>query len=77
MPETLQPIKITPAELIRILMKHKWKQGAIAKAAKTTQPTISRILSGRHRSPSYEIVEALRELVNGLGQFKKMPSGSK
>ncbi len=77
MPETLQPPKTHPAELIRILMKHKWKQGAIAKAVKTTQPTISRILSGRHRSPNYEIVEELRELVNGLDQFKKMPSGSK
>ena len=76
MPETLQPPKTHPAELIRILMKHKWKQGAIAKAVKTTQPTISRILSG-HRSPNYEIVEELRELVNGLDQFKKMPSGSK
>lgn len=68
--------KCTPDQLIRTLMHHKWTQGEIASALKTTQPTISRILSCQHRSPNYVLFEGLKELVNSLDQFQEVSTRS-
>ncbi|MDN7881412.1 helix-turn-helix domain-containing protein [Burkholderia aenigmatica] len=62
--------KKTPAELVLCLKRAGWKQMAIADRAETTQATISRILSGRHKHPRYDVVERLRDAVVELDEFQ-------
>lgn len=60
-----------PDELVRSLIRAGMSQESIAAAIETTQPTVSRILSGRHKDPRYSVVEKLRQLVAekaGAGQ---------
>ena len=63
------PLKQSPEQLVRTLIRHRWSQESIAERIGATQPTVSRILSGRHRNPSYRVVERLRELVLALEDF--------
>ena len=63
-------INTPPDELIRILLAGKWNQDEIAAACDTSQVTISRIHSGAHANPGYQIVDRLRVLVAELEQFK-------
>ena len=58
-----------PDELVRTLIRAGWSQGEIADAIDATQPTVSRILSGRHKDPRYSVVEKLRQLVLNLDEF--------
>jgi len=59
-----------PDELVRSLIRAGWSQEAIASAIDATQPTVSRILSGRHKDPRYSVVEKLRHLVLNLDEFQ-------
>lgn len=59
-----------PDELVRTLIRAGWSQGEIADAIDATQPTVSRILSGRHKDPRYSVVEKLRHLVLNLDEFQ-------
>lgn len=54
----------TPAQLIKTLVARGLSQPAIASGACTSQATISRILSGEIKNPSFKIVDGLRSLVN-------------
>lgn len=56
-----------PVELVCTLIRAGWSQEQIADAAGTSQPTICRIYSGRHKDPRYSVVEKLRGVVLGLG----------
>lgn len=58
-----------PDELVRTLIRAGWSQEAIASSIDATQPTVSRILSGRHKDPRYSVVEKLRQLVLNLDEF--------
>lgn len=62
--------KMKPDELVRALLRAKWAQDDIAAAVEVSQATISRMLSGRHKSPRYEVVDKLRELVLKLDEFQ-------
>lgn len=68
---TALPLAYTlkPDALVRTLLKAGWSQDAIAHEVEATQPTISRILSGRHADPRYSVVEKLRELVVKLDEL--------
>lgn len=68
---TPTPYQQEPDELVRILIRAGWSQEAIAAAIETTQPTISRILSGRHRDPRYSVVRKLQNLVLNLTEFQE------
>lgn len=59
-----------PDELVCTLIRAGWSQGEIADAIDATQPTVSRILSGRHKDPRYSVVEKLRHLVLNLDEFQ-------
>ena len=59
-----------PDELVCSLIRAGWSQGEIADAIDATQPTVSRILSGRHKDPRYSVVEKLRQLVLNLDEFQ-------
>ncbi len=59
-----------PDELVSTLIRAGWSQGEIADAIDATQPTVSRILSGRHKDPRYSVVEKLRHLVLNLDEFQ-------
>lgn len=59
-----------PDELVCTLVRAGWSQGEIAEAIDATQPTVSRILSGRHKDPRYSVVEKLRQLVLNLDEFQ-------
>ena len=59
-----------PDELVCTLIRAGWSQGEIADAIDATQPTVSRILSGRHKDPRYSVVEKLRQLVLNLDEFQ-------
>jgi transcriptional regulator with XRE-family HTH domain len=59
-----------PDELVCTLIRAGWSQGDIADAIDATQPTVSRILSGRHKDPRYSVVEKLRHLVLNLDEFQ-------
>ncbi len=63
------PSACKPDELVRALIRAGWSQGEIADAIDVTQPTVSRILSGRHKDPRYSAVERLRQLVSSLDEF--------
>jgi transcriptional regulator with XRE-family HTH domain len=54
---------LTPEDLVRELIRNGWRQNDIARRLEVTQPTISRIQSGRLKRPNYVVVEALRTLV--------------
>jgi len=69
LPITPAPYTKAPDELIRSLLRAGWSQEDIASAIGATQPTVSRILSGRHKDPRYRVVEALRHLVSQLDEF--------
>ncbi len=56
----------SPAQLVRALMGAQWSQQRIADEVGVTQPSISRILSGRHHDPRHSLVERLRELVRDV-----------
>lgn len=58
-----------PDELVCSLIRAGWSQGEIADAIDATQPTVSRILSGRHKDPRYSVVEKLRQLVLKLDEL--------
>ena len=58
-----------PDELIRNLLKSGWSQEAIASALDVSQPTVCRILSGKHKDPRYSVVEKLRQLVLSISDF--------
>lgn len=72
MPTATVPIAYTqkPDELVCTLIRAGWSQGEIADAIDATQPTVSRILSGRHKDPRYSVVEKLRQLVLNLDEFQ-------
>lgn len=72
MPPYDPPSKPTPEQLITSLIRHGWKQRDIAREVKCTQPTISRIYSGKHKNPGYQVVEGLRNLEAQLHQFRKV-----
>jgi predicted transcriptional regulator len=59
----------SPDELVRALVRTGWSQYDIANAVDVAQPTISRILSGRHKDPRWRVVEKLRRLVLELDEF--------
>lgn len=59
-----------PDELVCTLIRAGWSQCEIADAIDATQPTVSRILSGRHKDPRYSVVEKLRQLVLNLDEFQ-------
>ncbi len=52
-----------PEDLIVALIRAGWRQDAIADAVGASQPSISRILSGAHKDPGYQLVDKLRRLV--------------
>lgn len=58
----------TPQEIVRALIEQGFTQAEIAAAAKTTQPTISRIARGDHTDPRASLADRLRRLaeINGL-----------
>lgn len=58
-----------PDELVRNLIRSGWSQEAIAESLEVTQPTVSRILSGKHKDPRYSVVEKLRQLVLSVDEF--------
>jgi len=60
-----------PAQLISTLMRAGWSQEQIALAADTSQGTVSRIYSGRHKYPRYHVVDHLRRLVLELADFQE------
>lgn len=62
----------TPAQLIQLLLKGGWSQSEIAVELSSTQPTVSRICSGRHKNPGYSLVQRLTDLVNQRENFKKL-----
>ena len=72
MPTATVPTAYTqkPDELVCTLIRAGWSQGEIADAIDATQPTVSRILSGRHKDPRYSVVEKLRHLVLNLDEFQ-------
>lgn len=71
-PMTIPPAYLQkPDELVRTLIRAGWSQEAIASSIGVTQPTVSRILSGRHKDPRYSVVEKLRQLVLDLDDFKE------
>ncbi len=61
--ETVDVDAMSPAQLVRVLMGAQWSQQRIAHEAGVTQPSISRVLSGRHKDPRHSLVMRLRELV--------------
>ena len=63
------PQEQTPEELVRTLIRNCWRQQEIAREIGVTQPTVSRILSGRHKNPRSAAVERLRGLVMTLHEF--------
>lgn len=58
-----------PDELIRKLMRSGWSQESIASALDVSQPTVCRILSGKHKDPRYTVVDHLRRLVLSVDDF--------
>lgn len=67
---TRTPYELEPDELVRTLIRARWSQEDIAAAIEATQPTVSRILSGKHKDPRYSIVKKLRNLVLNLSEFQ-------
>ncbi len=70
MPQVPTAYTQKPDELVCALIRAGWSQGDIANAIDATQPTVSRILSGRHKDPRYSVVEKLRRLVLNLDEFQ-------
>lgn len=70
------PYELEPEELIRTLIRAAWSQEEIAEAIEVTQPTICRILSGKHKDPRYSIVKKLRALVLKLTDLVDLPTDS-
>lgn len=66
---TVPVLQQKPDELIRNLIRAGWSQEEVAASLEVTQPTVSRILSGKHKDPRYSVVEKLRNLVLGLEEF--------
>lgn len=64
------PFELEPDELVVALIRAGWSQESIATSVEATQPTISRILSGKHKDPRYSIVKKLRNLVLNLSEFQ-------
>lgn len=62
-----------PDELVRNLLRSGLSQETIAGALNVTQPTVSRILSGKHKDPRYSVVEKLRALLLTTGEWAKTP----
>lgn len=58
-----------PDVLIRNLLRSGWSQESIASALEVSQPTVCRILSGKHKDPRYSVVEKLRQLVLSISDF--------
>lgn len=52
---------LTAQEAAQVLIAAGIPQAAIAKRAKVSQPTISRILSGEHKDPKGSVLMALNE----------------
>lgn len=69
MATTASPYVQAPDELVRNLIRAGWSQENIANAIGASQPTVSRILSGRHKDPRYSVVKKLQELVLNLAEF--------
>lgn len=67
---TQTPYELEPDELVRTLIRAGWSQEAIAASIEATQPTVSRILSGRHKDPRYSVVRKLQTLVLNLSEFQ-------
>jgi len=67
----IQPrYSMAPMDMVKTLIKSGWTQPAIADAVGTSQPTVCRILSGKHKDPRYSVVEKLRQLVLELDEFR-------
>lgn len=69
----MSPYELEPEELILTLIRAKWSQEEIAEAIEVSQPTICRILSGKHKDPRYSIVKKLRALVLTLADLVGTP----
>jgi hypothetical protein len=58
--------------LCLILRRLRWTQGQIAQHVQTTQATISRIASGRHKDCGHLVYTRLLNLVLSLDGFKEV-----
>ena len=54
----------TPQELVKFLTESGFSQAVIAERAGVKQPTISRILSGKHDDPKSSVLNRLNEFAN-------------
>jgi predicted transcriptional regulator len=67
----MQPINsvdsLKPDQIVAALVRAGLSQEEIAAGANVTQPTVSRIFSGKHKDPRYSVVEKLRDLLRKVG----------
>ena len=60
----------TPQALVRQLIAAGCSQGAIAKRAGVSQPTISRILSGEHEDPKCSVLINLSKFADEVSAIQ-------
>lgn len=66
---TQEVYALSPEKLLHLLIANRWSQERIALEVETTQATISRIWSGKHKHPRHSTVDRLRQLVLRLEEF--------
>ncbi len=64
----------TPQELVKFLTDAGFSQAVIAERAGVKQPTISRILSGKHDDPKSSVLNRLNEFANETAAQTAQPA---
>lgn len=62
-------LEMTPQELVEYLASKNWRQEQIALEIDLSQPTISRVMKGAYKRPSFVLVDRLRQLVLRLEEL--------
>lgn len=64
---------MSPKQIVDRLIEIGWTQDQIAESIGVAQSTVHRIRIGATKTPAYQIVDRLRELVQGIEGFPSCP----
>lgn len=62
-------LQLTPEQMVRKLICSRWSQEKIANHLEVSQPTISRILSGKNKDPHFSLVKKLIAMLVEVEDF--------